>query len=155
MSTMRGIALASSIVVLPLAGLLAGLLAHSLALRLWEHPERGGIIFLLLVIVLGPLVAGVVLDLLFGTEARWWRWWYVPPLVVSLPGVALCVGLAVAKPYGPDLGWEAWIILTVLFGILPPMAMAFVGVGAGAGLRRWGPRSAAWLWRSLTTPPYP
>ena len=79
-----------------------------------------------------------------GLWPSWRRWWY-SPLLVSLPGVALCVGLAVERPYGPDVGWELWIILTVLFGVLLPMVMACVGVGAR--------RAFVFIWdRSLSYP---
>lgn len=74
----------------------------------------------LIVFAVGPLVGGLVLDLVFGLWARWWRWWF-PPFVVSLAGVGFLIALAVkGQPDEPgvEYNWSLWFSLVFIIFLL-------------------------------------
>ena len=87
--------------------------------------------------IVGPLVGGVVLDLLFGTWGRWWRWWF-PPLLVGLAGVGFMVWVIETTGSHNEVGLLLYVLAPPFFVLLPAVAAA-----SGVGLRRWMARSVA------------
>jgi len=94
-------------------------------------------LFVLLLFV-APFGVGFVLDLLFGTRARWWRWWF-PPLLPVLYWVYSVIRDLVepADSYGDLSRLGAYVQGFLIVSVVVVMA------AGGVWLRRWVARAVA------------
>ena len=92
-------------------------------------------------VILLPFVVGVVLDSLFGTWVRWWRWWF-PNLLVGLAGVGFLIWSVVHPGDGGADPVPFWFAL-VFYALPGLILLPAVAAASGVGLRRGVARSAA------------
>ena len=91
----------------------------------------------------GPFLGGFLLDAIFGTRVRWWRWHYAP-LAVAFAGFGI-LGWVAAQGRDPDPNVERlfkYHAADVVFFVFPvfvliPTALSTVGVGARRLLGIW------------------
>lgn len=96
-----------------------------------------------LVVTVVPFLGGFLLDAIFGTRLRWWRWWYALA-AVALAGFGI-LGWVAAQGRDPDPNVERlfkYHAADVVFFVFPafvliPTALSTVGVGARRLLGIW------------------
>lgn len=94
-----------------------------------------------LAVTVVPFLGGFLLDAIFGTRVRWWRWWYAL-VAVALAGFGI-VGWVAAQGRDPDLehlfadhATDVVVIWFPLF-VLIPTVLSAAGVGARRLLGIW------------------
>ena len=89
----------------------------------------------------GPFLGGFLLDAIFGTRVRWWRWHYAP-LAVAFAGFGILGWVAAQGPEpNREYLFEDHAVGVVVFGfpifVLIPTGLSAVGVGARRLLGIW------------------